>query len=900
MILRSIQLEGWRCFAAQTNVGPFVDGLNIIHGPNGSGKSSLMMALARGLFDSHNVGGSDIQTALSWGRSLTPKVTIEFEKDGEGFQLFKQFIREPIAKLSRKEDGVYVPFSESRAADDKAREILSGEASRSGATKQKHWGLAQVLWATQGSLQIDELASGTRATIQDALGAQITGAGTEALEKRIADVHGQFFTPTGRLKSGASAPAVVGLEAQLTNEQSDRAEYQQRLREFDEASNRIKDLRLQTKTARDKENELSSKLKTTREQVSAYQNLTGQQKLLQTKVTASNTAYGILVEKIDAIVSAVKDSQAATIESEKLAKELPAIEKLVKQLQEAAKLADEKVQTIRGKQGEATTARQLAQLAERYVHHQENFHELEKQLSQIDEAQKSIEKLRQLRKAIIAPDKNVFKQITTAARQRDDARLKIESAVVTVTIEFDSDQDIEVTQAEDSGSRTAGKNDSVEIKGAPDVAFQLPGVGRFSATGPTTDFEALREQWEDAKRSLESLTSDYGTSDLASLDKLHAQAAELDTEVSNAEVKLTTLLDGESIDELHADRSAVLASLEEIRGGQALWKTSPPVPAELSRKADEIEKKFATEIEAADKADDEAQEKLLQETRKLDSHQAKISSLMNQTATNEKNLVSLRKDGLADDLRIENRTKLALELDVTKGKLEKVEKQIEEFGEDPTESLAKFESQQEAFRTEADDAEKGLNTETGRLQQIISEAPYSKLVEVEEEIARLERDIARDRLHIDAIGLLHKAVQQEKSGVMQSLIDPIRTRANTILKRVAGKRFDGVQFDDSLLPTGISPQSSGEAVSLTQISGGEQEQVHFAVRMALADVAFPDSRQLVVLDDVFTYTDATRLDRITNILEESADRFQIVLLTCHPERYRSAADTKFFDLEALK
>ena len=81
MILRSIQLEGWRSFVSTANVGPFVDGLNIIHGPNGSGKSSLMMALARGLFDNHNVGGADIQTTRSWGRELAPKVTIEFEKD---------------------------------------------------------------------------------------------------------------------------------------------------------------------------------------------------------------------------------------------------------------------------------------------------------------------------------------------------------------------------------------------------------------------------------------------------------------------------------------------------------------------------------------------------------------------------------------------------------------------------------------------------------------------------------------------------------------------------------------------------------------------------------------------------------------------------------------------------
>jgi uncharacterized protein YhaN len=213
--------------------------------------------------------------------------------------------------------------------------------------------------------------------------------------------------------------------------------------------------------------------------------------------------------------------------------------------------------------------------------------------------------------------------------------------------------------------------------------------------------------------------------------------------------------------------------------------------------------------------------------------------------------------------------------------------------------LAALEAQQKGFRAEADEAGESLHTESGRLQTIAAEAPYSKLVEVEEEIARLERDIARDRLHIDAIQLLHDTVKEQKSDVLQSLIDPIRTQANSILQRIAGSRFDGLEFDDTLLPTGIALQSNGESVSLQQISGGEQEQVHFAVRMALADIAFPNSRQLVVLDDVFTYTDATRLGRIAAILEESAKRFQIVLLTCHPERYRAMSDATFFDLEQI-
>ena len=77
------------------------------------------------------------------------------------------------------------------------------------------------------------------------------------------------------------------------------------------------------------------------------------------------------------------------------------------------------------------------------------------------------------------------------------------------------------------------------------------------------------------------------------------------------------------------------------------------------------------------------------------------------------------------------------------------------------------------------------------------------------------------------------------------------------------------------------------------MSGGVREQLYFAARLALADVAFGNDRQLVVLDDVFTYTDTPRLARIATILDETAQRFQILLLTCHPERYRGLPNASF-------
>lgn len=60
-----------------------------------------------------------------------------------------------------------------------------------------------------------------------------------------------------------------------------------------------------------------------------------------------------------------------------------------------------------------------------------------------------------------------------------------------------------------------------------------------------------------------------------------------------------------------------------------------------------------------------------------------------------------------------------------------------------------------------------------------------------------------------------------------------------------------------------------------------------------------EERQLVVLDDVLNATDAGRLARVLGLLEESSERLQIVILTCHPERYRGLEAARFIDLKSL-
>jgi uncharacterized protein YhaN len=118
-----------------------------------------------------------------------------------------------------------------------------------------------------------------------------------------------------------------------------------------------------------------------------------------------------------------------------------------------------------------------------------------------------------------------------------------------------------------------------------------------------------------------------------------------------------------------------------------------------------------------------------------------------------------------------------------------------------------------------------------------------------------------------------------------------------MLARIAGPRLGAVRFTENFVPAGVQPGIVTEPVTLTNLSGGEQEQLFLVARLALGHVLAKDERQLVVLDDVLNATDTNRLARVLTLLEESADHIQIVVLTCHPERYRALEQAQFFELQ---
>ncbi len=899
MILHSLTLSGWRSFLKEVVVGPLSDGLNVIHGPNGTGKSTLFEALCRGLLDGHSVGGQDISAIQPWGRDLSPAVTVEFSHHGTEYRIAKQFLSGAHSKLERKEDGKYRPLANGRAADDQVRELLTKNPPGRGLSQPKNWGLAQALWAPQGSLLLSDLSGDLISDIRDALGVQLSDTSAGLIERRVEEVYLQFFTPTGRIRTGSSAPELLHVQEGLEKARHVRQEASERLLDYEETSRKVEDLRARRAQARLDAEELTKTIKQSRGAAETYRALLSEAGKKRSAASTAEAQYGQLKQHIDTIQGAQTELSDAQSEQKVLSEDAPGrrreVESRDKELSDA-KAALENAQKGRD---EVDKTEQRARAARRYVSSLNDVEELDKRIGRIETAEEQLKLTQQARTALVAPDRRTITAIRKAVKQRDDAQVLIDASLITLEVVPQRAGSIDVVAGEETGTKKLSTGKPVLIKGSPEVVAELEGIARFRASGPTGDVDEHREQLQRAQQRISELSKPYGTDDIDSLETLLEKAKVLDSAVNKAETEREAILDNDALDELKQERATLDATLTELRKDYPQWEEESPQPEALEGHARDLRRELDEKVAVADGKREKAQAAFSEANEQEKILLTRLSGVEKQVGRLQERLVELIKDGKTTEERDKELRKLLMAWNAAKASQDDLEEKLKAYEDDPSATLEKLENQLLAAEEAVAEARDKEMSAEGRLESLAARGPYSAFVAAEEEVERLEDAASREQLRVDAIKLLYDTVQQCRSEAVATVAKPVEQTATRFLQRIAGRRIGQVQLGEAFAPSAVVPETLEEAVDINNLSGGEKEQLYLATRLALAEVLAKEERQLVVLDDVLTATDTGRFARIMNILEDAAQQLQILVLTCHPERYRGLAGAEFFDLEAL-
>ncbi|MBF8299244.1 MAG: hypothetical protein HW397_293 [Dehalococcoidia bacterium] len=342
-----------------------------------------------------------------------------------------------------------------------------------------------------------------------------------------------------------------------------------------------------------------------------------------------------------------------------------------------------------------------------------------------------------------------------------------------------------------------------------------------------------------------------------------------------------------------------LAVVTEVLQQRPQWENNPPDYRKLQENAELIRQKFVERVEAAERARDTAHIALSKARELRIGTEASLSEAARLVRSLTNTLKDLTKDGKTDAERQNELGEFALKWDAAKAGLQKVQKTLATFESDrglDMENLAKLQRSAENTAKEALAEEKKAE---GKLEQLSSQGTYSALAEIEEQVAFLRDELANEELNVYAAALLHTVCEECRREMVAQISEPVERTASEILRRIAGGRLGTIQLGEAFEPIAVLPEAIGQPVAIENASGGEKEQIYIAIRLALAKVLAQGERQLVVLDDVLTSTDSGRLARVLRVLGEAAQHLQIVILTCHPERYGALDQAKLFDLESL-
>ena len=898
MIVRSIKVSGWKCLVNEVTVGPFSDRLNILHAPNAKGKSTLLWALISGFFDSHHLGGREVEALRPWGRALVPTVTVEFEHDGKRYRLIKRFLDNPTAELLEEEGGSYLRVSEGRHADEDIREVLLGKPPGRGLSDTVNLGICQVLWAPQAEIALTDLSSDLVQNIQESLGQQVSGGpGAGSIEEAVVKLYRHYYTDKGSLKKGKDGSGIADLRKGVNADEGLLQELAEHAGKLEKVGMNVQGYREKRKQAALRMDGIKKELEKERERARVWTGLVAKRDKASQTLETRMAKYSALKQAVEAIKAARKELEESRGRIERGKKDLSAQSKVVANCRAEERAEKKCLEDARRKRKAVEKAEKEAGSLREYIAAKDGRIAADELIGKIRTAEEELRRHIDERSDLMAPDSRLLGRIRNAASKSEEARIRLDAAMITVEIEPEQSLTLDVVAAEETGKIKIKPGKTVEVKGAPEVVIDLSGIARISARGPEGEIEELREAAEKAEKKIEELTLEFGTSDLAELEKLNEKAKELDKKVAKAQTVLDVLVSDRPLEDVKRDQAKAATLEEEILEGHRDWKDELPeievVEAEARDKRDEVDREIS-DAEAAWELKKDTVESASNRQVELETEKGTLES---QVESLEDKLAELEADGMDDKERADSVKELALGMDASQAALEEAEEKLKEYPDDPSEELGMLEKQIEANRDQVAEEQKKETEEETRLNQLAMEGSYSKLAEAEEEARANLEELEREELKAEAVKFLYRTVVSVRETSLEVVRKPVVDVATRLVRRIAGADQYGISMKGDFEPSVSTGISSVGDVEIGELSGGEQEQVYFAVRLALARLISRDERQLFVLDDVLAVTDDVRFSRILGIIDESLDRLQFLILTCHPEKYRAIEGARFIDLE---
>lgn len=877
MKLQRLQVEQLRQFRKPLVLDDLQPGINLIHGPNESGKSTLVRAIRAAFFERHR--SKSVEDLRPWSDSAAaPTIDLSFEHNQQQWQLTKSF-------LQRKRCDLVVDrhaFS-GEDAEEKLAELLGYQFPKKGASKEEHWGIPGLLWIEQGTGQdiekaVEYAGNHLKSALNGLVGEVASTAGDDVIQT-VQTQRAALLTATGKPRE-----EYAQLEKDRDLLQSDIAELEERIEQYQTQVDRLGAL-----------NEAYNRAEQERPWEEARRNLEHaraqyqQVETLQQQQTQDQATHHHLQQNLGLLQESQGQLQSQRQKLEQRQKELEKAQQTLEQEMLRAPAFDKAVEQARSDYETAVKAVELARLAERRGHLQQEITRLENQqkslqqnLTKASEFGVQIDDARtQKQKSLI--DATAVQKATSTQRQLAEENIRSQAIATRLTWQLEPGHRLKLNDSEIQG---AG-----EQRLLTDSTLEIPGIGTLGVTPGGEDLASARRTLAHLEQSLGEQLRALGVANTEEAEARLARYQEAESRLRHLDDLIRSVAPN-GVERLTAEHQDSGAQLEQKK-----------TELDALPKSEQAAQETALSLISAEGNRNTAESRLSEAETAKRKHEADALSASHSRDNAQREWQQL-KDELDTEKRQQQLDKLTQDIagaEQKKANLEKTLQQrdsrIQQARPDLlTQDIDRYQRAAETLQNAQEGRDRELRDIRVRLEAWGAEGLEEQCSEKKGELEHVNRRYAELHRRAQALDLLLNLLTEKRQALTRRLQAPLQKHLDHYLSVLFPQAT--LEVDEHLVPGKFS--RGNELGQMAELSFGAREQMGLISRLAYADLLQDAGRPtLIILDDTLVHSDAERLDGMKRILFDAAHRHQILLFTCHPEKWRDLG-VEPRDLESLK
>lgn len=865
MKLSRLRIEQLRKFRQPAQIGDLADGINLFVGPNEAGKSTIAEAIRAAFFERHR--SSRVEHLRPWGDgAASPSIEIDFTVGGRSARLHKSFLQRKRCELEINGQRL-----EGAQAEDHLADLLGFGFAGRGASGPEHWGIPGLLWIEQGAAQdIDAPVAHAAEHLQRALGAalgEVASSSGDVVLDRVERARNELLTPATGQPRGDYAEArrrEVTLATELAELEGQVATYRGKVDQLatlrrDHAAD---DTELPWQALRAKERAAQVEL----DAVDAVKKSLAD---VREKAEQTTQRQALLVANLDTFDQQESDLSARDAERE----EAQARAQAAEAAHASRKARNEQAQITLG------TARKVASLARQEENRRSQStraDELRTQIAamatQLTDAEIEQQALLVSRRAAAATELSPD-DLTALRKQATQLReLEIRRAAAASRLRYDLEPGREVQVGNEVW------NGAGEALITEPTMLVLPGIGSLEIVPGGSDLaEVARELRSVAERQAAALER-LGLPSLEAAEARRETHREHEADIKTREAKLKILAPA-GIDALRGELAALRARLEECEKRLAELPVRPGDADSLPSVADAeaTEEKARRDLERLDGELNQAGLTMANAQSMLEAAQREVSAAQAKLAApgRAERLSKARADLLEAKAASAG---YASEIETLDAKVRAARPDV------LLQDIQRWRASAEALERAYDERRGRIERLEAELQALGAQGIEEKRADVARELEQTRRRVVEMQRRANALDHLLELLRRKRAAVTQRLHAPLQRHLNHYVQLLFPQAT--LELGEDFVPRLLSRPGT-EAGDFHDMSFGAREQMGVISRLAYADLLKEAGRPtLIMLDDALVHSDDGRLAQMKRVLFDAATRHQILLFSCHPEKWR--------------